>query len=189
LTSYTSAELTAILVQVAIALLVVRRSYAMTQGVPYSSARLLILPVLLLVLWSVTELESILLTPWAVPYLLALDAGLVVATAYAFTGIAERATEVSAAPAGGWSYRIGFALAALFVGAFVVRLAVVVTLFPSALEFGSPVAGFPPVQQQLALGGIDALFSVSVGLLVGRSVGIARKVRAVQASSAGATAP
>jgi hypothetical protein len=183
LTSYTSAELTAIFIQVVIALLVIRRSYAMTQGVPYSAPRLLTLPALILILWGVSELESVLLTPWAFPYLIALDLGLLVATAFAFTGIAERMTQVNPGALGGWSYQIGFSLAALFVGAFVVRLSVAVALFPSALEFGSPPGGFPPIQQQVVLGFIDALLSVSVGLLLGRSLGIARKIRAARASS------
>ena len=67
MTDYTSAELTAILIQVVIVLVIIRRSYAMTQGVPYSGARLAVLPVLLLILWGVSELESVLLTPWALP--------------------------------------------------------------------------------------------------------------------------
>ncbi|HLM92093.1 MAG TPA: hypothetical protein VK424_08660 [Thermoplasmata archaeon] len=185
MTSYTSAELTAILIQVVIALLVIRRSYAMTQGVPYSAPRLVVLPALILVLWGVSELESVLLTPWALPYLIALDFAILVVTTFAFTGIAERMTRVDSGPAGSWSYQIGFSLAALFVGAFVIRLSVAVALFPSSLEFGSPPGGFPPIQQQAVLGIIDALFSVSVGLLVGRSLGISRKVRAARASVKG----
>jgi len=168
-----------------IALLVIRRSYAMTQGVPYSAPRLVVLPALILVLWGVSELESVLLTPWALPYLIALDFAILVVTTFAFTGIAERMTRVDSGPAGSWSYQIGFSLAALFVGAFVIRLSVAVALFPSSLEFGSPPGGFPPIQQQAVLGIIDALFSVSVGLLVGRSLGISRKVRAARASVKG----
>lgn len=185
LTSYTSAELTAILIQVVIALLVIRRSYTMTQGVPYSAPRLVVLPALILILWGVSELESVLLTPWALPYLIALDFAILVVTTFAFTGIAERMTRVNPGPPGSWSYQIGFSLAALFVGAFVIRLSVAVALFPSSLEFGSPPGGFPPIPQQAVLGIIDALFSVSVGLLVGRSLGISRKVRAARASAKG----
>jgi len=185
LTSYTSAELTAILIQVVIALLVIRRSYAMTQGVPYSALRLVVLPALILVLWGVSEVESILLTPWALPYLIALDSAVLAVTTFAFAGVAERMTKVNPGPHGSWSYQIGFSLAALFVGAFVIRLSVAVALFPSALEFGSPPGGFPPVQQQVVLGIIDALFSVSVGLLLGRSLGISRKVREARTSAAG----
>jgi hypothetical protein len=178
LTSYTSAELTAILIQVVVALVVIRRSFAMARGVPYSPLRLAVLPALVLFLWGVSELESTLLTPWASPYLIGLDLAIVVATTISFARIAERATQVSSGESGSWSYQIGFSLAALFIGVFVVRLAIAVVWFPGALEFGKPPGGFPPVEQQIVLGFIDSLLSVGVGLLVGRSLGIRRKVEA-----------
>ncbi len=184
MTDYTSAELTAILIQVVIVLVIIRRSYAMTQGVPYSGARLAVLPVLLLILWGVSELESVLLTPWALPYLILLDLVILIGTSLAFSQVAERMTEVTHEPSGSWYYRIGFSFAALFVGAFVIRVTVAVVLFPSSLEFGSPPGGFPPIQQQIVLGVIDALYSVSAGLLVARSIGIRRKWQAARASAA-----
>jgi len=184
MTSYTTGELTAIVIQVAIVLLILRRSYAMAQGVPFSAARLVALPALILVLWGLSELESILLTPWALPYLIAADLAILIGTAAAFTGVAERVTQVVRGPAGSWSYRIGFSLTLLFLCAFVVRLGVAVALFPSSLEFGSPPGGFPPTEQQAVLGFIDGLFSMSAGLLVARSIGISRKVRIARATDA-----
>ena len=175
MTSYTSPELTAIVIQVAIVLVILRRSYAMTQGVPYSKLRLVALPALILILWGLSELESTLLTPWAFPYLIALDLAILIGTALGFTPVAERMTEVNRDPSGNLSYRIGFSLAALFVGAFVIRITVAVALFPSSLEFGSPSGGFPPLGQQVVLGVIDALFSVSAGLILARSMGIQRR--------------
>lgn len=174
--TYTSAELTAIFIQVVIVLLVLRRSYAMTQGVPYSAPRLVLLPGLVLVLWGVSELESTLLTPWAVPYLIALNLAILIATSWSFTSLAGRMTKVDRSTSGGVSYRIGFSLAALFVSVFVIRLTLAIALFPSSLEFGSPPGGFPPVQQQVVVAVIDALFSVSVGLLLARAIGIRRRV-------------
>jgi hypothetical protein len=188
-TSYTTAELTAIFIQVVIALLIVRRSYRMTQGVPYSATRLIALPILILILWGASELESILLTPWALPYLVALDLAILVGTALAFAGVAQRMTQVYRGPSGSWSYRIGFSLAALFLVAFVLRLAVAVALFPSSLEFGSPPGGSPPVAQQVVLAVIDGLFSMSAGLLVGRSIGVHRKLQGAQASAARTEGP
>lgn len=186
MTSYTTPELTAIFIQVVIVLLIVRRSYAMTQGVPFSGVRLVALPALILILWILSELESVLLTPWAFPYLIALDLVILIGTALAFTGVAERMTQIYREPSGGWSYRIGFSLAALFLGVFVVRLAIAVLLFPSSLAFGSPPGGYPPVQQQIVLGTVDALFSFSAGLLVARSIGIRRKWQGARASTASA---
>ena len=181
-TNYTSAELTAIFIQLVIVLIVIRRSYLMTQGVPYSGARLAALPVLILILWVVSELESILLTPWALPYLIALDLAIVIGTGLAFTSVAEGMTDVTLEPSGSGTFRIGFSLTALFVGAFVVRLTVAVALFPSSLEFGSPPGGFPPFPQQVVLGVIDAIFSFSAGLVLARSIGIRRKWNTARAS-------
>jgi hypothetical protein len=175
LTNYTSAELTAILIQVVIVLIIIRRSYLMTKGVPYSATRLAALPVLILILWVVSELESILLTPWAVPYLIALDLAVVIGTALALTSVAERMTQVVLEPTGSGTFKIGFSLTALFVGAFLARLTVAVALFPSSLEFGTSPGGFPPFQQQVVLGVIDAILSFSAGLVLARSIGIRRR--------------
>jgi len=188
-TTYNSAELTAILIQVVIVLIIIRRAYAMTKGVPYSPIRLLVLPVLILILWGVSELESVLLTPWALPYLIVLDVAILIGSVVAFTPVAERMTHVERDASGSWSYRIGFSLAALFAGAFVIRLSLAVALFPSSLEFGSSPGGFPPSAQQIVLGGIDALFSMSAGLLVARSVGIQHKWNAARATAGAARRP
>jgi hypothetical protein len=187
MTTYTASELTAIGIQLVIVLLVIRRSYAMAKGVPYSVVRLAVLPVLIGVIWGLTELESVLLTPWAVPYLMVLDLAILLGSSWGFIGVAERMTHVGRDPSGTVSYRIGFSLAALFVIVFLVRISLALTLFPSSLEFGSPPGGYPPVGQQVVLAAIDALFSVSVGLLVARSIGIRRRVRAHEMSAAGGT--
>ena len=179
--SFTSGELFAVVIQVVIVLLVLRRSYAMVGGVPYSAARLVLLPGLILVIWGLDELESLLLTPWALPYLIAIDVALLLAAAFGLTGVAQRMTRVDRGPSGQWTYRIGFSLAALFLIAFVLRLALALALFPSSLEFGAPPGGYPPMSQQLALAVINALFSLSAGLLVGRSVGIYRAVESARA--------
>jgi hypothetical protein len=182
-TDYSSAELTAIAVQVLIVLLVIRRSYRMTQGVRYSVARLVLLPILVLFLWGLIELESLLLTPWAVPYLIVADLAIVVATTFGFAGVAERMTHVERRDSGEWWYQIGFSLAALFAVLFVVRLAVALVLFPSSLEYGSTPGGFPPLEQQWVIAVIDAMFSASVGLLLGRSLGIHRRVLKAEAAT------
>jgi hypothetical protein len=183
LTSYSSPELFAIGLQVVIVLLIVRRSYSMARGVPYNGLRLAVVPALILFLWGLSELQSLLLTPWALPYLIALDLVILILTSLAFARLAERMTQVRRGPSGHWSYQIGFSIAALFLGAFVIRLGVAVVLFPSSLVFGSMTGGFPPTQQQVVLALIDALFSVSAGLLVGRSLGVYRKWRAAVASA------
>jgi hypothetical protein len=174
-TGFTSGEFTAIAIQLLIVLVVIRRSYLMAEGVPYSVARLAALPVLILILWAFVELESLLLTPWAVPYLIVVDIAILAVTALAFAPVAERMTQVRRDGSRGGTYRIGFSLAALFVAAFVVRLVIAVTLFPTSLEFGSLPGGFPSAQQQLVVAVIDAIFSLSAGLVLARSIGVVRK--------------
>ncbi|HYA11026.1 MAG TPA: hypothetical protein VEH10_05090 [Thermoplasmata archaeon] len=175
-------EATVVLVEVAILLVILRRSYLMSRGVPYSPARLLLAPVLILFLWCLVELEAPLLTPLAIPYFLALDIAILVAAALGARPLAERRTQVARDDSGVWTYRIGFSLAALFLVVFLLRLGLALALFPSALSFGAPPGGYPPFPQQLVLAGIDAIFSVSAGLLVGRSWGVARKVGAARRS-------
>lgn len=185
MTGLSSSDYTTIFIQVVIVLLIARRSYAMSQGVAFSRARLVLLPILILILWGVSELESIFLTPWALPYLILLDVAIVAGTSLVFAPIAERMTSVGRDAAGNWTYRISFALAALFLLAFVARLALAVALFPSSLQFGAPPSGYPPGPQQVVLAMIDAIFSLSAGLLVGRSLGVLRKWSAAQGSRSG----
>jgi hypothetical protein len=186
---YSSAVATAVLIQLIVILIIARRSYAMTRGVPYSTFRIALLPGVLLALWVVYELESLLLIPWAFPYLNALDLAILVATAFAFAPVAERMTVVNRDGRGGGTIRIGISLAALYLGAFVIRVAVAVALFPNSLVFGSQPGGFPPLAQQIVLAVIDALFSFSAGLALARSVGMRRKwVKAGTASPSGSPA-
>lgn len=174
----TSSLLLTVAIELVIVLAVVRRSLRMSQGVPYSGARLVILPVLLLVLWAVTELESVLLTPWAVPYLIAADAALVVVSSVLFAGTARRLASVYRGPAGVLSYRIGFSVTVVFLVIFLARLVLAAVLFPASLSFAAP-SGYAAPDQQIVLAVIDAMFSVSIGLLLGRAIGVYRKVQDV----------
>ncbi len=183
MTSYSPAIVLAVVIELAIALVIVRRSYLMSQGVSYSVARLVIAPVLLVFLWVLSELESLLLTPWALPYLIALDVVILVLASLQFARVAERVTRVFEAGPGEWRYQIGFSITVVFLVAFLVRLGLAVALFPDSLLFGSPPGGFPASEQQAVVATIDAIFSLSVGLLIGRAFGIHRKWRRVRAEA------
>jgi len=184
LSEYNSAEGLAIFIQVIIALVIVRRAYAMSRGVPYSAARLAVAPGLILFLWALSELESVLLTPWALPYLIAVDSVIVVLTSLTFARTSESATVITRSTSEGWSYRIPFATALLYLTIFLARLVLAVILFPTSLELGATPSSFAPVGQQVVLAIIDAAFSVSAGLLLGRSIGVVRKMRASQQAAA-----
>lgn len=184
MTSFTSGELTSIVIDLVIVLVVARRIYAMTQGVPISALRISVIPVVLLAvfLWGSTEFESVVLIPWALPYLIVVDLAILVASVLLMTPIAARMTEVTLDDTGGGTFRIGVPLGALFLVTFVIRLGLTIALFPSALAFGAPPGGAPPVSQQEVLAVVDALLSFSMGLLVARSAGVRRKVVSVRAA-------
>jgi hypothetical protein len=180
MTAYSTALIAPVVIQLVIVAVVVRRSYQMSQGVPYSVLRLVAVPVLLLILWAATEAASTLLTPWALPYLITADTAILAVTSVAFTGVAQRVTHVRADVQGNWNYRIPFSITGLFLAAYIVRLVLTVVLYPQSLNFGALPSGYPPETQQVVLAVVDAIFSISVGLLVGRSVGIYRKLRSVR---------
>ncbi|HEV2317761.1 MAG TPA: hypothetical protein VGV89_09360 [Thermoplasmata archaeon] len=170
-----SSEATALAIEALIVLVIARRSYSLTQGVPYSPVRLAASSVLILFIWTVSELEAFALTPWAFPYLIGIDVAILVAASLASIPVAARHTEVTRTAGGGGTVRIGFAFAAIFLVLFVARIAIEAALFPGALSFGPPPSGYPPVDQQAVVAIVDALFSLSAGLLVGRSLGIRQR--------------
>jgi hypothetical protein len=139
----TSAAIVPIIVQLAIALIVLRQPCLMAQGVPYSLPCLILLPGLLPVLWGLTELESTLFTPWALPFLLGSDTAILIVTAAMFAWVAQRVTETYRGPGGEWNYRIGFGIPAVFPGAFILRITLAAILLPVPSILASPRAGIP----------------------------------------------
>ncbi|HZY69724.1 MAG TPA: hypothetical protein VFF67_01945 [Thermoplasmata archaeon] len=71
------------------------------------------------------------------------------------------------------SYRIGFSTGLFFLVAFLSRLAV--APFPASLNFGARPGGYPPTAQKAALAAIGGLYSLSGGMIIGRSLGVRRK--------------
>lgn len=171
------AELTAIVIELLIVAVIARRSYALSQGVAYSPVRLALSPIVVLALWAFTELEAVVLIPWALPYLLGADTGIVLATTLGMVPYAAKHTTVSSDPTGARTVRLGPTLAVLFFVVFLARILVALALFPSSLGVGGAPSAALPGAQQLLLAVIDGMLSVSVGLLLARSLGIARKVR------------
>lgn len=188
MTSYTSSELLAIVIQLVIVLLIARRSYQMTLGVSYSIARLALLPIVIGFLWLLNVLGALALVPGWAPYLIAVDLAILLGAAAAFTPIAERRTVILRHGSdGSGEYRIGFSITVVFLVAFLLRLVLAIALFPQAFVFGAPV-GTLPYAQALVLAVIDALFSLSAGLLVGRSLGIHRRWKSSPVAPSGSTA-
>lgn len=170
-------ELYAVAIELIVVGLIARRSIALARGVPYSPVRLALAPVVVLALWAITELEALAWLKGDGPYLLAADAAIVLATTWMIAPMAARQTTISESPQGGRTVRLGMALAAGFFVVFLARIVVVLVLLPASLEFGAPPSGGLTSVQQVVLAGIDALLSLSVGLLLARSLGIVRRAR------------
>jgi hypothetical protein len=160
-----------------LAFFILRRSYRLTQGVPLSAGRLVVLPVLYVLLY-VAELASVsfvgLVTSLApLNYLsLAVDGALVAAgvvLAYRYT---LRHVEIYQAPGETrWSYKMNALLPIAYVALFFLRVAIeTVVLGESPFEI--PTAASVTGLSSFALfsfAAVDALWGLSTGFLVGRS--------------------
>lgn len=153
------------------AVLVVVRSVRMARGAPVSEARLIGYGVFYVFLVGSVLLFSGTVLP---VYSYALD-GVALALAFAAaTPYVARRVELTQRPDGRWVYRLGWALPVVFLALFLARFAVdLLVLGPTALAGppGAAVASVSPLTvDTLVL--VDALFSASAGLLLGRNVAV-----------------
>lgn len=151
--------------------LVAVRLYRMARGVPYSPVRIAGFLVVMLPLFGIAVASSLTILP---PWSLVVDAGVLVGTAILALPFVERAVRFEQAPGGGWIVRLGFAVPALYLGLFAVRLAL------DFVVLGFNPFGPLPVGMTLSTTSlvvfilVDGLFAFSTGLLVARSVGTYR---------------
>ena len=156
---------------------ILRRSYRLTQGVPLSSVRLVLLPVVYVLLY-VAELASISFVGVVssiapLTYVsLGVDGALLalgVVLSYLYT---LRHVEIYPTPGqSGWSYRMNAFLPVLYVVLFFARVgieAVVLGLSPFEFPTAASLTGLPTLSL-LAFAIVDALWGLSTGFLVGRS--------------------
>jgi len=161
------------------ALFVLRRSYRLTQGVRLSTARLVVLPAFYVLIYA-GELASVSFvgaTSSIAPLTyvsLAVDALLLVAgvvLAYQYT---RRHVELYRAPGQtDWSYRLNPFLPIVYVVLFLIRVGIETALLGvSPFEFptAASIAGLSSLSL-LLFAVVDALWGLSTGFLIGRSVG------------------
>lgn len=168
---------TEIVIFAILVLFLVRRTLRMVSGAVYSVGRVFVfaaLYILLFVALAFTTLFAAVvdLGPNAYSLLLPYAAVPVVAGLFAAPYI-RRAVAFEHRVDGQLYYRLSWYLPALYLTLFVTRfVAEFLVLGPSALTFAFP----PPTPSSLAglyaLIGVDLLFGVSLGLLVGRGVGV-----------------
>jgi hypothetical protein len=155
-----------------IVLFLVRRAYRMYTGTPVRTGQLFAIAGIYVVLFAITLAIGSAGIPW---YLYALDGALLVVAAIAGTIHIRKVVvfERRPPPVGDWYFRLPPWIAILYVVLYVARIgSVLAFLGPNALEFvpTGAVTLSPTALAVLAV--VDALFSVSTGILVGRSIAV-----------------
>jgi hypothetical protein len=161
-------------IQAALALWIGIRSYRSYQGRQYSISRIVVFPALVLLVYIVTELETIAAVPWAFPVWTAVDFVVLVAAALGTVPLADRLVRVSQRQDGEWYYQYGVELIGLYLGLWVVRLGLAAYYDPASIEFVAPTGGALSGTASAVLVLIQGLFSLSSGLVVGRAFGTYR---------------
>jgi hypothetical protein len=153
-------------------LIIARRTYGLVVGTPYSPERLAIFAGFYILLY----VFAIYSTFSALPiYSTVLDVGLLAAAAVISIPYVERIVVLELRTNGLWYYRLPLLIPVLYLVLLVARLSVDIAVLgvnPFAFTIGAPLS-LTPIQS-IVLTVVDALFSVSTGILVGRSVAVYR---------------
>jgi hypothetical protein len=185
-----SSSLTPILgFEALIAVLILLRSIRNYRGRPLSVALLVSFPLLTLLLWASAEAVTAYSIAWSYPWWIALDAAVVAVGALLTIPIAGRIVKVYQEADGRWMYRYHLGLIVFYLSSWVIRLALAAYFDPNSLEF-TPTSG-PPLSALAAevMQFVEILFSLSTGLVIGRSVGTYRLYRRALASSPPTSTP
>jgi hypothetical protein len=181
MTDYSSYEGALIFVAI-FALILVRRMYALTQGTPYSTVRVFgyagFSVAVFILLGATTFYVAIGTWGWGALGLLAPYAAVVVGSTLLVEPHIGRVVEFEERADGETYYRLPILIPLLSTILFIVRVgAELVLLGPNALfAFSQPSAVSPGLVALLVA--IDLLYGVSVGLLIGRAIGVHRAFQA-----------
>ncbi|MFZ0830509.1 MAG: hypothetical protein WCB18_04820 [Thermoplasmata archaeon] len=167
-------------IQAVLAVWIAVRSYGSYQGRMYSSTRVMFFPVLIVLLYLETEFETIATVPWAFPVWTVVDVVVLIASAVTTLPIAGRLVRVSRRDDGAWYYQYGIELIAFYLALWVVRLGLAAYFDPASVEFVAPTGALSATASVVVVL-IQALFSVSSGLVVGRAIGTYRLYQTAQA--------
>ncbi len=163
--------------------IILRRAYLLTHGVPVSTARVVVLPAFYALLY-IAELAAIglvapgssLATPTYLSF--AVDAALLVVGTWVAYEYTLRHLETYRAPGEtAWSYRMSALLPVAYVALFFARVAIeTAVLNETPLEFptAKALAGVS-ILALYSLFLVDALWGLSTGFLIGRSVAVYRE--------------
>jgi hypothetical protein len=182
----------AVIVLVLIVLIIVRRTYGQIQGTPYSTGRLFGFggfTALLFVLLAFGTIYAAVAFWGSVAYGLVAAYVAVPALAAAVAApYVQRVVRFEPREDGSWYYRLSWHIPVLYLTLFVVRIVAEVAIFGLSAVLAYPPPTPPSAATLAVLIGVDLLFGVSFGLLVGRGIGVYRAHRALP-SSAPASSP
>jgi hypothetical protein len=161
------------------------RSYQSYRGRTYSPGRVFVFPILILLVYAATEFETIASVSWSYPTWTLVDLAVLVAAALVTLPLADRLVRVSQRPDGGWFYQYGMELIAIYLALWIIRLGVAAYYDPASLDFAPPVGAPLSATASEAVVLVQGLFSISSGLVIGRSVCTYRLHRKASAQAAG----
>ena len=115
--------------------------------------------------------------------LIALYVAVPVASAFLAAPYVRRVVRFEQRPDGYWYYRLSWHVPVIYLVLFVARIAAEFAIFGPSTAFASYPPPVPPTTLGLAiLVGVDLLFGVSLGLLIGRGIGVYRAHRDIPAT-------
>ncbi|MCI4350960.1 MAG: hypothetical protein L3K15_05550 [Thermoplasmata archaeon] len=149
-----------------------RRFYQSVRGAKLSPASLLGFAGVFFALFALTVVSGYFLYPAYGLGGLVVDAVVLVPSVYFGIRYTRRKVEVWRRPDGVWMYRMGVAIALVYLALLAARL--LLDIFVIGIDpFGPPsIAPTLSVAAAASLLVVDALFAVSTGLLLGRNIGV-----------------
>ena len=168
-----------LLVLLVIVLILARRTYRQIQGAPYSVGRMFGFAgfyVLLFAALAFGTLYAAVATWGSIAYgILGAYVAVPVVAAILAAPYVRRIVRFEQRGNGNWYYRLSWHVPVLYLALFVIRIGAEFAVFGlSALLITFPPPTPPSVAALVILIGVDLLFGFSLGLLVGRGVGVYR---------------
>ena len=187
-------ETSALVVLVLFLAIIARRTIRQIQGARYSVARLAVFAGFYVLLFGALAFSTLYAAVsawgWGALALLAPYAAIPTVAAISAIPHIRRVAQFEQRENGQWFYRLSWHVPVLYLGLFVARLLAEVAVFGLA---GVVVSYPPPVPSSeaglLILLGVDLLFGVSLGLLLGRGIGVVRAYRDLPATAPAPPSP
>ena len=176
----------AIIVLVILVLILVRRTYRQIQGAPFSAGRLFGFAAVYVLLFGVLAAGTLFaaMDSWgSAAYGLLVPYGAIPIGAAVFAApYVQRIVRFEHREDGQWYYRLSWHIPVLYLVLFLTRVAAEIVAFgPSTLIVSFPPPVPPSLVMLYVLIAVDLLFGVSLGLLLGRGIGVYRAHREVLA--------